>query len=157
MDVTKLEKIKERILEQHFQFEFIYKQFENQKNQTIGKILINPLQDKLCFYFSVERNGLELARILLYEGKSTPFYIPDIFYKGKWNSPNQFIISSKNKEEELHVLIDENKVELINLTKYENPPFFEMMKAGKKNEEAYKDWLHSLPPGAAGLLSYKPN
>ncbi|OQP48011.1 hypothetical protein A4H97_29680 [Niastella yeongjuensis] len=25
------------------------------------------------------------------------------------------------------------------------------------NEEAYNDWLHSLPPGAAAIPSYKPN
>jgi hypothetical protein len=157
LDVIKLEKIKERILEQHFEFDFIYKQFEDQKDQTVGKILIHPLQDKFCFYFSVEKNGAELTRILLYEGKSTPFYIPDIFYKGKWKSRNQFIISSKNKEEELHVLIDENRVEVVNLTKYKNPPFFEMMKAGERSEEAYKDWLHSLPPGAAGAITFEPN
>ena len=90
-----------------------------------------------------------LGKVLVYEGKCTDHYIPTIFYTGKWKGPDEFVIKDKNKELELQVFVTKNRVNIVNLTKYENPPFFEMMKAGKTNEDAQKDWLHSLPPGIA--------
>jgi len=157
LETNKLEKIRARILEQDFEFDFVYKQYEDKKSKLIGKILIHPLQDKFCFYFSAEDNSKVMHKILLYEGKCTDYYISTIFNSGKWKGSNEFIIRDKNKEMELHVFVSENRVDLVNLTKYKKPPFFEMMKAGNTNEDAYKDWLHSLPPGAAGAISYEPN
>lgn len=157
LEDVKLEKIKDRILKQNFEFDFIYKQYEDKKNQLVGKILIRPRHDKFCYYFSTEKNGEVISKILIYEGKCTDYYIRDIFNSGKWVNSKEFVIKDKNKEVEIHIFIEENRIELVNLTRYKNPPFFEMMKAGGPHEEAYKDWLHSLPPGAAGLLRYEPN
>lgn len=65
---------------------------------------------------------------------------------------NKFVIKDKNKEVEIHILIEEKRVELKNLTKYKYPPFFEMMKAGDTSEEAHRNWLNSLPPGTADFI-----
>lgn len=159
LDVDSLEKIKNRILEQDFEFDFVYKQYQDKKNEQVGKILITPYQDRFCFSFYKEKeNDIQAqGKILLYEGKCTDFYIPAIFYSGKWKGSNEFIIKDKNKEIELHIFVTENRVDLINLTKYDKPPFFEMMKAGNTNEDVHKDWLHSLPPWASAIITNTPN
>lgn len=152
LDINCLEKIRDRILLQDFEFELLYKQYEDKKNQLVGKILIQPYQHKFCFYFSTEKNGEQISKILVYEGKCTEYYIRDIFYTGNWVNTKEFVIKDKNKEIEIHVLIEENKVELINLTKYKYPPFFEIMKAGETSEATHKNWLDSLPPGTADFI-----
>lgn len=157
LDVNALEQIRDRILKQDFVFDFEYKQYENKKNQLVGKLLIRPFQDKFCYYFSTEKNGELISNILIYEGKCSEHYIGDIFYSGKWISSKEFVIKDKNKEVEMHIFIEDKKIELLNLTKYKKLPYFEMMKASGSAEEAYKDWLNSLPPGAAGAINYEPN
>lgn len=84
LDVNCLEKIRDRILLQNFEFELLYKRYEDKKNQLVGKILIQPYQDKFCFYFSTEKNGEQISKLLIYEGKCTEYYIRDIFYTGIW-------------------------------------------------------------------------
>lgn len=157
LDIHNLEKIRDRIFEQNFEFDLLYKKFENKKDQLIGKIIIHPHNDRFCYYFTVEKNEQIVERILLYEGKCTHYYTSAIFHKGQWKGPNLFVIKDKPGQTELHVYVTENRVELINLTRYEKPPFFEMMKAGKTDEKVVQDWLHSLPPGIAGMINFDPN
>ena len=157
LDVVLLEKIRNQIRQHNFLFEFIYKQYEDKKNQLLGILLIHPLPDKFCYYFLTEKNGVVISKILIYEGKCSHHYIRDIFYKGKWANSKEFVIKDKNKEFEMHIFIEEGRIELINLTRYKKPPYFEMVKAGGPHDEAYKDWLHSLPPGVAGVITHEPN
>ena len=157
LDVTSLQIIRDRIIEHNFDFDLVYKQYVDHRFDLTGNIIVHPLQDKFCFYLSAQQNNNPLCRILFYEGLCTPYYIPELFYSGKWKTANEFVIKDKNKELELHIFIDQKDVKLINLTRYKSPPFYEMMKAGGPNMEARKDWLHSLPPGAAGAISYEPN
>jgi hypothetical protein len=65
------------------------------------------------------------------------------------------VITGKAQEVETHVNMKEGTMTIVNLTSYERPPKYEMFKAYKTKEEkdqAYKDWIHSLPPGAAGTM-----
>jgi hypothetical protein len=157
LDFTSLQKIRDRIIHQDFVFDFVYKQYVDHRFDVTGKIIIHPMNDKFCFYFLAEQNSIILCNILLYEGLCTEYYIPEIFHSGKWKTANEFVIKDKKKELELHVFVDQEGVKLINLTRYKSPPFYEMMKAGAPNIDARKDWLHSLPPGTAGAISFEPN
>ena len=70
------------------------------------------------------------------------------------------MITGKAKEIELHVFVDECRKELVNLTPYEKPPYFQMMRADVSEEErdkAYRDWKHSLPPSISSVIDYEPN
>jgi hypothetical protein len=66
----------------------------------------------------------------------------------------------KDKIVEISVFIDRCTVEYKNLTSYEKPPYFELMKAGLSDEEkgrARKDWEHSLPPSHAAVIRQADN
>jgi hypothetical protein len=157
LDVSSLQNIKNHIIQQNFEFDLVYKQFPYKGHDLKGIIIIHPRHDKFSFYFSAVKNDEILCKILLYEGVCSDYYVPAIFHNGKWKTENEFIIKDKNKELELHIFINQNSAQLVNLTQYKSPPFYEMMKAGGHNEGSYKDWLHSLPPGAAGAISFEPN
>jgi len=72
------------------------------------------------------------------------------------------IITGKENVVETHILLNENKVEFLNLTPYEKPPIFEMMKAKavkskEESDKAYNDWIHSLPPSVAAIVTQEFN
>ena len=61
---------------------------------------------------------------------------------------------------EIHINVDKCSVEFVNLTSYDKSPFFEMMKADLSDEEkekAHKDYIHSLPPAIAAIVTHEPN
>jgi hypothetical protein len=156
LDVDKLETIRSKILENNFAFDIPYKSFVNpkQKNQ-VAKIIIQPHEHTFAFYAIIEEAGKEKCKILLYNGKTTDYYITAFFSYGKWRGINSIVISGKYKEAEMHVDVNKCSVDIVNFSKYEKPPFFEMMKSDNSEEEkrsARKNWLDSLPPGMADFL-----
>lgn len=157
IDISKLEAIKNRILESNFSFEIVLKEFANpRKNDLTAKIIIQPLEYQFNFFVVIEENGQEKCRLLIYVGKTTDHYFPLFFKFGRWTEDREFIITGKEKEVEFHILIDKCEMKLVNLTKFEKPPLHELMRADispSDKERAYQDWLHSLPPGAAGMTS----
>jgi len=61
---------------------------------------------------------------------------------------------------EILILIDKCEAVFTNLTAYDNPPYFQMMRADispEDNEKAHKDWLHSLPPSSSGFITQNLN
>jgi hypothetical protein len=108
----------------------------------------------------IKQDEKDKCRLLIYKGKPSDYYIADLFFYGKWKDTNEFIITGKLKEMEIHITIDSCSVEYINLTSYPKAPFFEMMKADisdQDNKKAYDDYIHSLPPGIAAIVTHEPN
>lgn len=159
--MVQLEEIKSRILNRDFNFEITYRVHPNKKSRSslVAKILVTPTEDKFDFYCLIEDSGKIKCKVLIYSGKPTD-YMADFFFYGKWQGDNEFTIWGKSEEVEIHVQVDSCEVRFVNLTKYGNPPAFEMMKADLSDIEknkAYQDWLHSLPPGHSAMLNYEPN
>jgi hypothetical protein len=61
----------------------------------------------------------------------------------EWDKPTVLIIKRKDPGIEIHILIDECKVKYKNLTRYDKPPNFELMKADI--------------PGDANIINFEPN
>ncbi len=145
----KLNLIKEDIIENDFNYEFQVKQFTNRKNKDlVAKIILHPRVDKFVYYISIENKGQEFLRLLLYNGLPGYDYFTKFFQKGKWRGENEVIITGKDNIVETHVLLDQKRIDFINLTNYENPPMFQLMKADiskKEKERALNDWYDSLP------------
>src|SRR5687768_12109646 len=161
LDIHKLELIRDKIIEMNFHFEFTIKKFVNTKNRgLIAKIVVIPQMDKFSYYVVIENGGTETGKLLIYEGGTSLYYFPMFFQKGQWISNNEIIITGKENIVETHVLINENRVEYVNLTPYEKPPLFELMKSDISKEDkkkASKDWHHSLPPHIDAALNYEAN
>jgi hypothetical protein len=161
LEVEKLLAIRDEILANNFSFEFECKTYRNKRNEKlVAKIVVHPEMNKFDYYVVVEDSGELKCKLIIYSGITVTLYFSELFSIGRWKSENELIITGKNKEVEIHLLIDECKLSYKNLTKYDKPPYYEMMKAGLSEAEkkrAYEDWKHSLPPGHAGVLNYEPN
>jgi hypothetical protein len=161
IQVEKLENIKNEILQNEFLFDIQYKEWKYKKDEKLSaKIIIRAYEDRFDFFVLIEEDKKEKYRLLIYQGKTTDFYIDALFFYGKWKNINEFMITGKNKEVEIHIYIQESKMQYVNLTGYEKAPFFEMMKANITKQDAshaYEDWLHSLPPAHAAIIRKADN
>lgn len=161
IEIRKLNTIQQEILQKDFYFYFEYKIWHNKKRPNLdARIIIHPKEDSFDFYVLIEENKTEKCRLLIYKGMPSDSYFEDLFFYGKWKDSNELIISGKNNEMEIHVTVDSCLVEYVNLTSYNNAPFFEMMKADisiDDNTKAHNDYIHSLPPSLAAIITHKPN
>lgn len=160
LDIEKLEVIKAEILKKNFSFDFVYKSHQHKKNSSLkGKVIINPKTDRFDFYTSIENNGVEKCKMLIYSSKTTPCFA-DFFFYGRWKGDNEFIITGKKGVIEIHVFVDSCSIQFVNLTSYDKPPYFELLRAGISKEDedkAYRNWVHSMPPGIAAITTHEPN
>lgn len=161
LEIKKLETIKEKIIANKFDFDFVYKcyKYKGCENLT-AKIIVHPEMDRFNYNCMVEKNNSLKCNIQIYSGLTNLYYYPDLFSYLKWKSENVIIITGKREEVELYIDIEKCTVIHKNLTNYSKPPYFEMMKADVSNidrEKVYKDWLHSLPPAQSALLGHIPN
>lgn len=160
-DQQKLEQIRDIIISNNFLFDFVLKVFKYPKEENcFAKIVVQPLIDKFEYYLVLEDNQTEKCKIHLYCGLTNLFYVSNLFSKVKWKSKDELFIYDKANEVEIKIISDGCKIHFKNLSKYQKPPYFEMMKADISEEErrnAYTDWVHSLPPSGSALLNYQPN
>lgn len=156
LEINRLDAIREKILIHNFSFEFIYKAYRHKNNPSlVSKIVIHPLMDKFIFYAVIENDGEIKCKQIIFTGIATFFYIDRYFFYVKWKSENELIIWGKEKTVETHFFIDTCTIDVINLTAYENPPYYTLMKVGisdENREKANKDWMHSLPPHIAAAI-----
>lgn len=161
LNVHQLEAIRKKILDNNFSFEFVFKSHINKKNENlVAKISVHPEMARFNYYATIEENGKVKCRVRIYNGQTSVFFGEDFCFYGKWKGENQFIIWGKKKEVEIRILVDECRVDLVNLTRYPNPPYFTVMRADiseQDREKAYEDWKHSLPPAIAAALRRADN
>lgn len=161
LEVSKLEKIKEKIIQNEFSFDFVSKICSYRENKNlIAKIIIHPEIDRFNYFLLIEENGELKCKINLYSGLTNLSYYSDLFSSVKWKSINELIIIGKAKEVEMRVIINKCEIIFENLTNYRKAPYFEMMRAdiSKIDKEiAYQDWLHSLPPAHAAIIRESSN
>jgi hypothetical protein len=161
LDIDKLQAIKREILEKDFKFSIVYRTHVFKRNPAlVAKILVVPEMKSFRFYCMVEKDSVQICNVFLYEGIPQDFYMERYFYYGKWKNENLLVISGKEKIVEIHVTMNNCTAEVVNLTRYANPPYFQLMKAGLTEEDkslARKDWEHSLPPAIAAIINHEPN
>jgi hypothetical protein len=156
LDVDKIEEIKTLILKNDFSFDFVYKSFANKINpELMCKIIVHPLVDKLSFYAVIEKGGNTKCKMNFYNGITEYSYMRKYFCFGKWKSEHEFIIWGKERTVETHIELETCMVNIVNLTPYDKPPYYTLMKAGLSDEERRKaklDWEHSLDPAIAAII-----
>ena len=158
LDVEKLIMIKNKILENNFLFDFVYKTYVNKKDESlVAKVIIHPLVTRFDIYVLIEQNGQAKCKKMIYSGGTDDYYFAALFAYGMWHNTNRFVVSGKEKEMEIHIDIEKCSVEYVNSSGYHNKaPFFELMKkhrSEKESDKAYEDWLHSLPPAVAAIIN----
>jgi len=151
LEVDKLEAIRNKILENNFIIDIPYKNIINPKQKDqVAKITIQPQENTFTFYVTIEEEVKGKCKILLFNGKTSDYYITALFSYAKWYGTGKVVISGKYKEVEMHVDVNKCSVDIVNLSRYEKPPFFEMMRSDISESDieiAYQNWLNSLPPG----------
>src|SRR5688572_24826744 len=129
LDPQILETIRNKILENDFCFEFEYNRYIHKKNKDlIAKLIVHPKNNSFQYYIQIEKNGQTKCKQLIYNGFTNLFYVDDLFKKGKWKNDNNFILTGTKGEVEIHITIDQCKVEFVNLTAYEKPPRFQLFR-----------------------------
>ena len=160
LSIQKLQAIKEKILEKNFLFEFTYKTYHNKKAELIAKVIARPQMRVIDYYVIMESAGKKRCELLIFSGVPASIYsFDDFFGLPSWKE-GCFILRGKNGEVETRVLIDKCSVDIVNLTDYDNPPYYTLLKAGiskGERENASKDWHHSLPPAVEAIIRQANN
>lgn len=156
MDISALEEIKDIILANNFSFDFTCKTYKNKKNDNlIAKLIVHPEVSEFKYYIQIEEQSEIKCRKQIYRGNTSGYYIHDLFKLGKWENNNKFILTGKRHEVEIHIIIDQCKIEYVNLTPYQKPPFFEMFKTDntkEEKEEARNNFENSIPPSIKSAI-----
>ncbi|WP_298737886.1 hypothetical protein [uncultured Chitinophaga sp.] len=159
IEISKLQSIKERIQLQRFEFEIIYKSFVNKKkDDLIANVLVHPQMDKFEIYILIEEKRVPKCKLLIYKGIPSDYYIDRLFSTGKWKGLDEFILTGKRSEIEIHVSADTCSLKFVNKSVDENKaPLFEAMKADADKDKTLKDYIASLNPAIAAMLTSSLN
>jgi hypothetical protein len=149
IDINALESIKSTILKNNFSFDFICKNYSFKKNNGLtAQLIVHPDVDSFHYYVQIEEQGKVKCKLPIYNGFTTTYFIIDLFWYGKWKNKNEFVLTGKKREIEIHITVNSCEVKYINLTSYEKPPYFEMFRSDitdEEREKAAKNWKDSLP------------
>lgn len=159
LDASKLDEIYAHILSKEFKFSFICKEFFDKKRGMVAQLIVEP-ELRLFKYFIDIKGPSKACKIHIYSGGTDIFYLPSFFDKGTWIASNTFTLKGTKNETEIRINYEECTYEVINLTKYRTPPYFQMMRGDITEEErrlAIKDWEHSLPPEIAAIVRQSLN
>ena len=159
LDRNKLNAIYVSILNCDFKFSFICKEYVDKKRKRFAQLTVEPELKLFKYFLSINGEGTS-CKLLVYSGGTDIFYVPAFFDKGEWNTKNEFVLTGKKNETEIRVNYEACSFEVINLTNYPKPPYFQMMRGDISQEEkqaALRDWDHSLPPGFGAIMSEKLN
>jgi hypothetical protein len=161
LSITQLDLIKETILKNNFSFKMVCKSFVSTLSKDlVAKIIVHPEMNKFDYNVLIEKKGEVICDQWIYSGITDLVYFSELFSDAKWIDTKELVITGKRKEVEIKILIEGCKVEYKNLSPYDRPPYFEMMRADISSEEkdkAYQDWKHSLPPAVAGVIRRADN
>jgi len=159
IDIIKIKAILQEILDKKFSFDIIYKSFVNKLREgQIAHVLVHPELEKFNYYLSIEEDKIEKCRVMIYSGKTTAFYIPDLFSYGKWKGVEEFIVTGKRSEIEIHIYLEGCKVTFINMSgDSAKAPLFELFKSETDEKKSLQDYLYSLNPALSAIITQSLN
>lgn len=148
-----------RLASERPQIDIIYKSFVNKLREgQIAHVLIHPELEKFNYYLSIEEDKIEKCRVMIYSGKTTAFYIPDLFSYGKWKGVEEFIVTGKRSEIEIHICLEGCKVTFINMSgDSAKAPLFELFKSETDEKKSLQDYLYSLNPALSAIITQSLN
>lgn len=156
LDEAKLTLIRNEILDKKFNFQFLIRIFENQKDKSlVAKLIVEPKFHQMNYYIVIEMDEKLKCKVHIYSGHPEVFFGEDFFKDGKWINENELVISGKKKEVTTTIIIDKCSMSVRNLTIHDIPPLYTMSKANVTKEEkeyAYNLWKDSLPLEGRSML-----
>jgi len=158
MEPIKLEKIRHEILSKDFLFEVEYMVVPNEADKDlVAKILLHPHAEKFDFFARIVYGGQIKWEALIYEGGPSSYYFDDLFYNGKWKGDREFVVVGRRSEIEFHFNADDGKITLINTSEDKSKaPIFSLFRINAGSQEL-RDYINSLPPAVAAIITYQPN
>ncbi len=155
LDKAWLNSIKEEILQANFDFWIECKQFTSKKDSNwTAKVMANPKMKQFDVYLDIYYNGILKSRHLIYEGMGTRSIFGNLFSIGKWTAKHVFILSGKKSDMEIHFNSAEGSIKFVNISpNAPKAPLFDLFKVNKDQEEALKNYLDTLDPVVANVLS----
>ncbi|WP_298731702.1 hypothetical protein [uncultured Chitinophaga sp.] len=151
----KLEAVKKQILQQQFAFEIVHRTYVNKKRQDlVAKVIVVPQPYNFDFYILIEDGDVQKCKLAIYRGKPTDYYIDDLFSTGKWKGEDEFILKGKKSEIEFHLQLSTCNLKFVNVTdNKDKAPLFELMKSSADKNKTLKDYIESLNPAIAAMLT----
>ncbi len=159
IDPDSLHRIRQKILDNKFVFKFICKDYGFNTQGEKAMLLVEPNEDTFRYFIKVESKNL-VVELLIYLGRPEILYVPGLFGKCIWKKQGKLVLKGSEKDMEMWIDYVNKKIEVTNLTKYINPPYFQMMRADisqEMREAALLDWKHSLPPHISALMDEQQN
>lgn len=150
-----LNRVKEEILQLKFDFWVEAKLFANKKDSAWTAMVIANLKMKqFDVYLQIAYQGMVKWKVLIYEGVNTASYFSNLFSNGKWTARNEFILSGKKSEIEIHLNLTDGSLKFVNISPSSpESPIFNLHKANKDKEKALKDYLGTLDPTLASNIT----
>jgi hypothetical protein len=159
LDPECLHNIKRSIIDNKFLFKFICKEYGSNGKGEKAFLIVEPNEDLFKYFIRVQSKEF-LTEQLIYLGRPEILYVPGLFGKCIWKQEGKLVLTGSEKDMEMWVDYVGKKIEIINLTKYNNPPYYQMMRADisqELRESASLDWKHSLPPHVSALMDQREN
>jgi hypothetical protein len=159
IDIRVLKKIRNKIEERNFKFEFLYKESYWKKDNTlVAKVLVEPQISVFKFYIQIIKNNENICRACIYNGMTNSFYFPDLFNTCKWDTQNTVTVSGIRSEIEIWVNVNECSVQYRNKNEVSNKaPIFELFKSEGDKGKALEEYIQSLNPSIAAILTQSQN
>jgi hypothetical protein len=158
MEPIKLEKIRQEILDKDFLFEVEYMVVPSETDKNlVAQILLHPHTDKFDFFARIVYKEQIKWEALIYEGGPSSYYFDDLFYNGKWKGDREFVVGGRRSEIEFHFNADDGRITLINTSEDKSKaPVFSLFRINAGSQEL-QDYINSLPPAVAAIITCQPN
>lgn len=146
VDPFKLKEIHQRILDNDFNFKFILKEFRSHRVERKAWLVVEPQEKQFNYYIRFNLNGQEFER-LLFVGLPEIFYADYFFGKCNWLVEDILELTGSMNEVKILVNLATQTFVVNNLTEFQNPPYFQLMRADISQEErdsANEDWEKTL-------------
>ena len=155
---SRLNEIKEEILSKNFLFDIEYMVVPSDTDDSlVAKILLRPHADRFDFFARIDYKNQVKWEALIYEGGPSSYYFDDLFYNGEWKGKTEFVVAGKRSEIVFHFNADDGRITLINTSENKSKaPVFSLFRVNAGSQEL-QDYINSLPPAVAGMITYQPN
>lgn len=155
--IQQLELINKTVLEKDFLFDFVYHRIPHKKIDVTVSFVVKPLLNLFEFSLQVFEGVKQKCSILIYKGKPSDYYIDDLFATGKWKGHSEFVLKGRRSEVEFHLDINSCKVVLVNTAPNKNQaPIFNMFRSDA-GEKELQDYISSLNPAIASMITQSQN
>lgn len=121
IDIGTLQRIKEKVLKNNFEFEFIFKSAKSVQNNIVVDLSVAPGFESFKYYVTIRAHKEILCRQLIYVGLADFYYNKFVFNKIVIKKEDVSIFD-KDEHAEIKVNIKNCFIDVLNHSLYSNPP-----------------------------------